>query len=223
MTGPDAVGTEQTQGVVVLATAAIAGTAVFVVLLAALHVLNPDTSVIDRPTSEYAVGPFGYLMTAAFVALSGATWALVIGLSQNLSREARSPLGLGLLAVFGTCLLVAATFPIDLEGTPRTLAGTIHSINGPIAFLSLTVGTNLVARRFKLDVKWLPRHRIASALALVMIPLFIAGGVTAAREVGAGIAQRLLVVTFAAWYMVVAFQLRANATEATQRSRRPIS
>jgi hypothetical protein len=56
-----------------------------------------------------------------------------------------------------------------------------------------------------------------------MIPLFIAGGVTAAREMGAGIAQRLLVVTFAAWYMVVAFQLRANATEATQRSRRPIS
>jgi hypothetical protein len=205
-----------------LATVALVGTAIFVILIAALHFLKPETSLIDRPTSEYAVGRFGYLMTVAFVALSVATWALVVGLSRDLSRQARSPLGLGLLAVFGTGLLVAAAFPIDLEGAPQTLAGSIHSINGPIAFLSLTAGTNLVSRRFKLDVKWLPRHRIASALALVMIPVFIAGGVAAARETGAGIAQRVLLVTFAAWYMVVAFHLRATATEANRRSIPPI-
>jgi hypothetical protein len=45
-----------------------------------------------------------------------------------------------------------------------------------------------------------------------MIPLFIAGGVAAARG-GAGIAQRLLLVTVATWFLVFALRLRANATE----------
>ena len=139
-------------------------------------------------------------------------------LRRDLPRSARSSLGLGLLGVFGTCLLVAAAFPIDLEGTPETLAGRIHSINGPIAFLSLTAATNLLSRRFKLDAKWRPLYRTASVLALIMIPAFISGAVTAAREIGMGIAQRILLVTFAAWYLVVASRLRTNATEATRAS-----
>jgi hypothetical protein len=197
-----------------LATVAIIGTAIFVVLIAALHFLSPEMNPIERRTSEYAVGPFGYLMTLAFVAMSLATWSLVIGLRRNLSKPAISPLGLGFLGVFGIGLLVAATFPTDLEGAPQTLAGTIHSINGSIAFLSLTVGTNLVSRRLKLDARWLPIHRVASVLALIMIPEFIAGGVAAARETGGGIAQRILLVTFSAWFFVVALRLRANAREA---------
>ena len=218
MSGRDTAATERTQEVAVLATVATVGTVVFVGLIAALHFLKPETSPIDRPTSEYAVGRFGYLMTVAFVALSVATWALVIGLRRDLPRSARSSLGLGLLGVFGSCLLVAAAFPIDLEGTPETLAGRIHSINGPIAFLSLTAATNLVSRRFKLDAKWRPLYRTASVLALIMIPEFISGAVTAAREIGVGIAQRTLLVTFAAWYLVVASRLRTNATEATRAS-----
>ena len=215
MTGQDTAATERPQRAAALATVAIVGAAIFVGLVAALHFLRPETSPIGRPTSEYAVGRFGYLMTVAFVALSVATWALVIGLHRGLTRAARSSLGLGLLAVFGTCLLVAATFPIDLEGSPETPTGRIHSINGPIAFLSLTAATNLVSRRFKWDAKWRrPLYRIASVLALIMIPSFISGAVTAARETGVGIAQRILLVTFAAWYLVVASRLRTNAMEA---------
>ena len=197
----------------VLATVAIVGTAYFVVIIAALHFLSPDINPIERPTSEYAVGPFGYLMTSAFVALSLSTWALVIGLHRDLSKPAQSRLGLGLLGVFGIGLLVAAIFPIDLDGAPQTLAGTIHSISGPLTFLSLIVGTNLVSRRFKQDPRWRPIHRFASVLALIMIPEFVAGGLAAARETGAGAAQRVLAVTFATWFVLTALQLRANAGE----------
>jgi Protein of unknown function (DUF998) len=178
-----------------------------------MHFLSPDFDPIQRPTSEYAVGPFGYLMTSAFIALSVATWALIMGLSRDLAEPAQSPVGLVLLGVFGIGLLVAATFPIDLEGAPQTLAGTIHSINGPIAFLSLIVGTNLISRKLKHDERWRPTHRLASVLALIMIPEFLAGGITAARETGAGIAQRILILTFATWYVVVAMRLRANAKQ----------
>jgi hypothetical protein len=196
----------------VLATVSLIGTAIFVVLIAALHFVS-DIDPIQRPTSEYAVGPTGYLMTLAFVAISVSTWALVIGLGQGLSEPARSRLGLGFLGVFGIGVLVAAAFPIDLEGAPQTLHGTIHSINGPLAFLSLVVGTNLVSRRLKHDERWQPIHRFASVLALIMIPEFIAGGLAAARETGAGVAQRLLVITFATWFLVMAMQLRKTATQ----------
>lgn len=193
------------------ATVSIVGTAIFVVLIVALHFLSPEFDPIQRPTSEYAVGQYGYLMTSAFVAISVSTWALVIGLSRDLSEPARSQLGLALLGVFGIGVLVAATFPIDLEGAPQTLAGTIHSINGPLTFLSLVIGTNLVSRRLKLDEKWRPTHRTASVLAIIMIPVFLAGGVAAARETGAGIAQRILILTFATWFFVMAALLRSTA------------
>jgi|GEM_PF-5522309 len=86
-----------------LATVAIVGTAAFVVLIAALHFLSPDINPIERPTSDYAVGPYGYLMTAAWVCLSLSTWALVIGLRRDLSRPAQSRLGLGLLGHRSSC------------------------------------------------------------------------------------------------------------------------
>lgn len=41
-----------------------------------------------------------------------------------------------------------------------------------------------------------------------MIPMFIAGGVTASRGVGAGIAQRIMIATFAAWFLIVGSRLR---------------
>ncbi len=115
----------------VLGAVAIVGTTAFLVLIAALHFLSPDISPVDRPTSEYATGPFGYLMTSAFVALSCATWALVIGLHRDLPRAGVHRTGLVLLGIWGICLLAAATFPIDPEGAAQSAAGTIHRINGP--------------------------------------------------------------------------------------------
>ena len=194
-----------------LATVSIVGTAAFVVLIAALHFLSPEFDPIQRRTSEYAVGPFGYLMTLAFVVLSVGTWALVSGLHRDLSEPARSRLGLALLGLFGTGLLVAAVFPTDLEGAPQTLAGTVHTINGALTFLSAVTGANLVSRRLKHDEKWQPTHRLASVLALIMIPVFLATGAAAARETGGGIAQRILLVTLAAWFVVIAMRLRSNA------------
>jgi Protein of unknown function (DUF998) len=205
-------GREARRQSVILATVAILGTAYFVAVIAVLHLLRPDINPVERPTSEYAVGPFGYLMTSAFVSLSLGTWALVVGLYRDLSLARLHRIGLGFLGVWGVGLLVAATFPIDVDGAPRTLAGTIHRINGPLTFLSMVAGTNLVSRGFKLDVRWRPIYWFAAVLALLMIAEFVAGGVAAARESGAGIAQRVLIVTFATWFLLTAARLRSNAT-----------
>jgi hypothetical protein len=80
-----------------IATVALVGVVYFVVAIVILHVLRPDLNPIQRPTSEYAVGPYGWLMTSAFFSMSVASWALIIGLYQGVSQSARSRIGLGLL------------------------------------------------------------------------------------------------------------------------------
>ena len=201
-----------------LGTLAIAGTVWFVLAIAALHVLSPEIDPVHRPTSEYARGPFGYLMTSAFVSLSIATWALTVGLYRNLPSAGVHRAGLSFLAIWCVGLLVAATFPIDFDDAPQTLAGRIHATNGPIIFLSLTTATNLVSQGFRRDLRWQPIYRFASVLALLMIPEFAAGGLTRATGTGAGIAQRVFIVTFATWFLVVATQLRSIAIHDADRT-----
>lgn len=201
------------KGQALLGTATIAGTALFVALIAALHILNPNLDPFQRPTAEYVVGPYGFVMTTAFIVLSLTSWTLVLGFQRDLPPGARSRPGMVLLGIWAVGVLVAAAFPADLEDAPRTLAGTIHNINGPITFLSLVVGTNLVSRRLRHDPRWHPFSTLLSVLAGIMAIEFIANGLAAATETYGGLTQRILIVTLAAWLLVAAWRLRKNADE----------
>jgi hypothetical protein len=197
-----------------LATVSMAAIAYFAAVLVALHVLRPDLDPISRPTSAYAVGPYSLLMTSAFLSMSVATWALIVGLYQGVPPWARSRVGLVLLGIWGVAALVAMTFPIDLEGAPQTLSGTIHRINGPLGFLSLTIGIILVSWRLKHDESWRPFHRTALILSLVILTAFIAGGVSIAAESGfAGLAQRVDLAAVVTWYLLTAARLRSTVRE----------
>jgi hypothetical protein len=197
-----------------LTTVAIAAIAYFVVIIVALHFLRPDLNPISRPTSEYAVGAYGYLMTSAFFSMSLASWALVIALYQGVPGPARSRIGLSLLGIWAVGVLIAMLFPIDLDGAPQTMAGTIHAINGPLTFLSLNLGVILVSWRFKHHTEWRPFYRLAVILSLLILLEFIAVPVAMATESGlAGLAQRIFLVTFVTWFVVTAMRLRSIAIE----------
>jgi hypothetical protein len=112
----------------------------------------------------------------------------------------------------GVGVLIAMLFPINPEGTPQTISGTIHRMNGPLAFLSLTAGVILLSWRFKHGEKWRPVHRPALILSLVMLAAFIATPVSVAIESGlAGIFQRISLITFVTWFVLTATRLRSMA------------
>jgi hypothetical protein len=204
--------------VAALATAALLAIAYFVAIIVVMHFLRPDHDPMRRPTSEYAVGPYGFLMTSAFVSMSLGSLALVVGLYRTLSEPARSRIGLGLLGVWVAGLLIAATFPIDLEGAPQTTSGTVHRINGPITFLSLTAGAILVSRGFKHDERWWPVHRTALILSLVMLAEFIVNVVSIASGSGyPGLGQRVFIATFVTWLLLTAARLHSLAVDAGSR------
>jgi hypothetical protein len=69
-----------------LALVAMVGPAVFVALVALLHVLEPETNDSDA-ISEYALGDYGLLMNAAFVAAGVGVAALAAGLRGAIPRS----------------------------------------------------------------------------------------------------------------------------------------
>jgi hypothetical protein len=196
---------------VLASTIALVGIAYFAAIIVALHFLRPDLNPLQRPTSEYAVGPYGYLMASAFFSMSAASLALASGLARGIAPSARSRVGLGLLGLWGLNLLIAMIFPIDPEGAAPTLAGSIHSINGPVGFLSLSLGMVLISRRFKHDVAWRPIQRPAVLLALGNLATFLAFPLLNATGTGLlGLAQRIALALIVAWYLLTASRLRSS-------------
>ncbi len=66
-----------------LAWVTIVGTVYFVLAVTALHFLRPDYNPTTRLLSDYAVGPYGYLMTSAWFALGLVSFALAFGIRDR--------------------------------------------------------------------------------------------------------------------------------------------
>jgi hypothetical protein len=195
-----------------VATVALIGIAYFAAAIIVLHVLRSSDNPLRQTTSEYAVGTYGYVMTSAYLSVSLASMALVIGLYQSVAPPARSKIGLGLLGLWAVGVLVAMIFPIDLEDAPQTTAGAIHSANGPMTFLSLSLGAFLVSRRLKYDEHWLSVQRFAFILSLGILGAFVVTGLNVAADTGlAGLFQRVLLMIFVTWFVVIATRLRMLA------------
>ena len=194
-----------------LATIALICIAYFVFAIVVLHFLRPEVNPISRPTSEYAVGAYGFFMTAAFFSMSVATFCLLIGLYKGVPLSAQSRTGLIFFGIWGVGLLVAMSFPINQEGTELTTISTIHRINGPLTFLSLTIGTVLISRRFKRDESWQSFYHSALTLSLIMLVIFIITAVSFAAKTGfEGLCQRTFLVTFVTWFILTTLHLRST-------------
>jgi hypothetical protein len=190
------------------ASIALMGSTYFALIIVALHFLRPDLNPIRLPTSQYAVRPYGFLMTTAFFSMSMASLALVVGLYHGVAQPARARLGLTLLGLWGVGVLIAMIFPMDAEGAPQTLAGTIHQINGPLAFLGVTLGVNLVTWRFKQDDTWHPYFRLALILSLVLLAGYIATFLSFVTDSGfIGLAQRITLAALVTWMLLTAARL----------------
>jgi hypothetical protein len=190
-----------------LTTIALIGICLFVILIIVLHFLPTGYDALRRPTSEYAVGKYGFFMTIAFLGMSVGSFALVAGLYKGISR--RPKLGLILLCIWAIGVLVAMIFPIDAEGAPSTTNGTIHETNGPITFMSLTIGAILVSISFRHNINWDSLYRPAIMLSLIMLIIFISVVISfAAGLTYEGILQRLYLVTFSSWFIMITLHLR---------------
>ena len=117
----------------------------------ALHVLSPDLEPRSRRLSEYANGPYGYLMTLAFLTLGAGLLALAVALHDRRRRVWLPwPVPPG-LAIAGIGMVVSGLFPTD-PGSANSMRETIHSQASGLASVALD------RQRGALAVRWPAAH-----------------------------------------------------------------
>ena len=192
-----------------LALLAIVGMGYYLSSVMAAHLLRPDVDPVSEPVSNYAVGPYGFLISIAIFTLGVGSLALTLGLHLGIAPPGRSRVGLLLLALYGVGQLGVAIFSIDAASTQSITTGLIHNIAGNVSFFCFPPAVILLSLGMAKDERWRSLKRPALALSLVVLveaTLVISANVLG----GFGLAQRLFLFTSVVWMLLVAIWLRST-------------
>lgn len=201
-----------------LATVAIAGAVIFIVLLGALHVLRTDLQPTWHVISEYANGPHGWLMTIAFAALATSCAATVLAIWPY--ADGWGPrIGLILVTLAAVGLAMAALFPADIVQDPMppmSWTGTMHGVASMLGNPTLMIGMIVLAYALPGHAPWqasgatlqVVAHLAWLCFVAMMVGMFVflpqgTGGLAAL----VGFGNRLLVVAYAAWLITANWPL----------------
>jgi hypothetical protein len=183
-----------------LAAVGALGSGLFLAALVAMPVLRPDLDVRAAWVGDYARGPFGALMTVAYLALG--TGALALGLA--LRRIAGLRAGGTLLALAAAGAYVSAAFQQAPPGT-RTTAGTVREIALVPTFALLVAALALLVRGAFRHPAGRPLRWPALALFGVVLVSFAVA--LAAPEAWKGIAGRGFDAAWTLWMAGAAMAL----------------
>ena len=195
---------------------ALTSAALFVVLLAALHILKPELDPSWRFISEYEIGDHGWIMRLAFVALAISCAALGVAVLSQI-RTLPGYLGLVLLAPSAIGMVLAGIFvtdPVTVTGDARTASGRLHELGAMldlVPFAGILINWSLArnpawtsARRALFWTAGIPLIGTAvfvSSLA-VMLP---AHGGQLGPDVLIGWPNRIMILAQCAWLLPVAW------------------
>jgi hypothetical protein len=204
---------------VLAARAAIGSAALALLALALVHLLKRDLDPSRTMISRYALGPYGWVMALCFAAWAAASALLFLALAPRASSSLERA-GQILLLAASVGLAVAARYPMDPVGTPRrdmSFSGRMHGI----AFLVGVPALVLAASILSLSLAGHGSHAAAIPLLLLTAAIWlslvamIAIGVMVGPDHGPnpqvpwlfGWVNRLLMVFYSLWLMVVAWPM----------------
>lgn len=161
----------------------------------ALHVIRSRISPIERRLSEYALGPYGWLMDTAFAATAGGLTALAIFLARSAGRPRLVPAALVVAAV---ALVLSAIYRVDATDNADEVIHRWASGAAAAAVVVAAVGWSVVGtgrrRRRRRGPDWL--------LAILALGLAVLG-LMLHETFLTGISQRLVWAALIAWSVVV--------------------
>ena len=203
----------------------LASGALFVILLAALHIVKPDLDPSWSVVSEYALGEYGWIMTIAFLSLGICAVSLFVAIRSQV-QTLGGRIGLIFLLVGAAGPILAAIFPMDPITTPAdaiTTQGAIHSMGAMLSDGILIAATLLTVSLGRKNPDW-RTVRMPLILALIlawvaavaftgsMMVLLPRNGGQLGPNVAVGWQSRLVMLAYAAWLMTAAWSaLRVRA------------
>ena len=202
---------------VLAARAAVGSAALALASLAALHILKPDIHPARTMISQYALGPFGWVMALCFAAFGVASASLFSVLIPH-APSLFARIGLAFLLVAAVGFAMAARFPMDPVSTPRermSFTGRMHGVAFLLGVPSMVLAVLLVslALASQGSHESLPLMTIAAVVWLslvVMIAIMLKVGPGKPLDPNGperfiGWPNRLLMVGYAAWLMIASW------------------
>jgi hypothetical protein len=211
----------ETRRRIIITAAALAGMLgplIFVTILLALTALQYDFMLeigwrpladpADAWPSGLALGPYGLLQDASFVASGLLLMLFAAGLHLAVGDTRGPGAGPALLFVAGTAMALMGfeSDPIQRIG-PRSLHGLVHDA-AFVLFISTMLGALFsLWRAFRKHLCWRDHAPYTLATGMLAVLLLLLPGV----------AYYLFIVTLLAWIFVTAMRLRPPATNSPRR------
>jgi Protein of unknown function (DUF998) len=200
----------------------LAAAALFLLLLAALHALEPEFDPSWHMISDYELGRFGAVMALALASLAVGSASLGVALRPHVHTVAGS-IGLGCLLVCSVAQLgggIFTTDPITATRDQLTTHGTLHGLSALVGIPGMALAALLLSRSLASDAAWARvRVRLVGAAGLLWLSMAVfgvsvalllpRGGGTFGPEVVVGWQNRLMMVAYCAWIVAVAWRMTA--------------
>jgi hypothetical membrane protein len=168
--------------------------AYYVIVLIALHILEPELDPRFMFMSAYALTDYGWLMTTTFFVLGLAAFAAAAGLRQVHQSLRSARIGIGLLAVGALFVCLAGVFK---DSIPHLLAGVV-------VFPSIVMAVLLLSWSFRQAAGWQTIYRVTLFIAFGMLAMFL----SMVADVGMpGLQQRVFIFIFLLWLSIVVHRL----------------
>ncbi|WP_114240755.1 DUF998 domain-containing protein [Dyella sp. C9] len=190
------------------ANAAVACFAAFAVGLAVMHVLRPDYAPSAHMISDYAVGPWGSVMTTAFASMGLGCLMLGLALVTSHTKSVAAWLAAVMFVIASAGSVVTATFPTDLPGAPSTTSGDIHAMSFYVNVACLVLAAATLAVIASHDSRWRAYRRGCAVYALLLALALVLQLKTLHRGMPFGLANRLFVVIMICWLLFITIRLR---------------
>ena len=198
-----------------LATVAVVGAVLYVVVDIVLQALPPHYSVVSEAESNLAVGPYGWVMNLNFLARGVVTVCAVAALARFGPRSRLQRVGLALLLVAGTCSAALAFLPTDIPTAdapglaPTTALGAAHLTVAVVGFVTALAGFALLTLWLRGSDRLQTAHPAAAIFTGVALLGFVWLGVaaTVAPDV-IGLAERLCLAGVLGWVIAVCAVIR---------------
>jgi len=190
------------------------------VILIALIFIRPDLDPSWHTISEWAIGPHGWIMSAAFL-ISALSYAALFAMLRSQLRGTMGRIGLGILLIcvigaFGVGIFTTDPMPLHV---PLSTIGTLHVIFGTsqlmlLPFAALLINLSLArkrdawtfARRALLWTAGLPLFGFAAFVVYTAIFVFPMGPDAYGPGVNIGWPPRFAFFTYMLWLVTLGWQ-----------------
>ena len=199
----------------VLATIALVGAVLYVLVDIVLQALPPHYSVVSEAESNLAVGPYGWVMNLNFLARGVVTVCAVAALARFGPRTRVRRTGLVLMLGAGACSAALAFLPTDIPARdapglePTTALGTAHLVVAAGGFLAALVAFGLLTAWLRRSFDLRSAYPAAAVFTGVAALGLLALGIAAVWVPGViGLAERVSLVGVLGWVIAVSLVVR---------------